>query len=304
MQRLRIFLIWKHPLLRDTVHAILEQAGLALSGEFAGEADLEQLRQLRPDVLLVEDDGHLVQRLLPLLSEMGGVRLIRISLEDNRLHLYQHLERTLTHQSDLIEALQSVVRLDKGGRPISLRKETRMAGETPWFRQPKKVLPLVVVAILLLVAGVFGLQRTQAAPPQPIAFNHSVHVNLGVQCLYCHSGALRGQTAGLPTISKCMGCHQQIDPGDNPGKQALMEYAQSGQPVEWVPVAMMPDFVYFSHRPHVNAGLNCETCHGDVSKMTVAEPQKDMNMGWCLACHKGLAPEHFVKLSDCATCHK
>jgi len=256
-------------------------------------------------VLLVEDDGDLVQQLLPLLSQMSGVRLIRISLEDNRLHLYQHVERTLTHQSDLIEALQSVVRLEGRERRQSPRKENRMAGETPWYRRPKTLLPVVaVVAVLLLAAGFWGLKRTQAAPPQPIAFNHSVHVNLGVQCLYCHSGALRGQTAGLPTIGKCMGCHQQIDPGDNPGKQALMAYAQSGEPVAWVPVAMQPDFVYFSHRPHVNAGLNCETCHGDVSKMTVAEPQKDQNMGWCLACHKGLAPEHFVKLSDCATCHK
>jgi hypothetical protein len=69
-------------------------------------------------------------------------------------------------------------------------------------------------------------------------------------------------------------------------------------------VAIQPDFVYFSHRPHVAAGLNCEQCHGDVSQMAEAEYQGDQNMGWCLSCHRQQAPEKQVKLTDCATCHK
>jgi hypothetical protein len=69
-------------------------------------------------------------------------------------------------------------------------------------------------------------------------------------------------------------------------------------------VALMPDFICFTHQPHVAAGLNCENCHGEVGQMEAAEPQRGMNMGWCLSCHQQMAPENFTKLSDCATCHK
>lgn len=170
-------------------------------------------------------------------------------------------------------------------------------------RKSRKWIVALVVLAVLGVAAFVGYRVTQAVPEQPIAFNHQVHVGLGVQCLYCHSNALRGQSAGLPTVSKCMGCHQQIQPR-NDAQRKLYEYAEKGEPIPWVPVALQPDFVYFSHRPHLAAGLNCETCHGEVGQMTVAQPIKGQNMGWCLSCHKNLAPEHFTKLSDCATCHK
>ncbi len=41
--------------------------------------------------------------------------------------------------------------------------------------------------------------------------------------------------------------------------------------------------------------VTCETCHGDVTQMTVAEPQRGQNMGWCLGCHQKMStPEDFV----------
>jgi len=173
-----------------------------------------------------------------------------------------------------------------------------------WLRPPVLVFITILVVISALTA-VLGSKNAQAQTVQPIAFDHSVHVeDVGVPCLYCHSNAQRGQSAGLPTLEKCQGCHNQIDPGDSQALQDLARYAEGNQPIKWVPVALQPDFVYFSHRPHINAGLNCESCHGEVGQMTVAQPQGDQNMGWCLSCHKELAPENFVKLSDCATCHK
>lgn len=156
--------------------------------------------------------------------------------------------------------------------------------------------------IILLVGAYFGWTQVQAAPPQPIQFNHSLHDSLGIQCLYCHATANRADSAGIPTLSKCMGCHNQIE-ADSPGKQALAEFAESNEPIPWVPVAMQPDFVRFSHAPHVQAGLDCQECHGDVSSMTVAEFQEGQNMGWCLQCHKEQAPEQYSELSDCTTCH-
>jgi len=172
----------------------------------------------------------------------------------------------------------------------------------PWIKPPRVWIVVGVVLILTVVLVYFSLVRAQAAPAQPIAFNHSLHVGLRIQCLYCHPGAIHTPVAGLPTLAKCMGCHNQIE-ANTPGKQKLAQYAETNTSIPWVPVAIQPDFVYFSHQPHIKFGLNCETCHGDVGSMTVAEPQPDHNMGWCLNCHQELAPERFVKLSDCATCH-
>ena len=70
-----------------------------------------------------------------------------------------------------------------------------------------------------------------------------------------------------------------------------------------MPVFIQPDFVHFNHRPHVAAGVACETCHGDMTKETVAQAIPRQNMGWCLDCHSKQAPEKWTRLSDCSTCH-
>jgi hypothetical protein len=110
--------------------------------------------------------------------------------------------------------------------------------------------------MLLLTGFSYGSENpaaTSAAHPRT-----HVHIGFGVQCLYCHPGAWRQASAGLPTIAKCWGCHQQI-PIKNADQQKLADAVASNTPIEWVPVFIMPDFVYFNHRPHIAAGLNCET---------------------------------------------
>jgi hypothetical protein len=173
------------------------------------------------------------------------------------------------------------------------------------LKKPLVIAGLGLIGVLLLGGAVWGIHKTQVPPPQPIQFPHNRHVELGIQCLYCHPGALRGQSPGLPTESKCWACHQQITVR-NSEIDKLAGYIQRNEPIPWVPVAIVPDFVYFSHRPHIAAGLNCEDCHGEISQMTVAVPQK-MDMGWCLACHRARFkndPVMLAKLTDCVTCHK
>lgn len=167
--------------------------------------------------------------------------------------------------------------------------------------------PLIRIGIglgmLVILAGAAGgFYLTQTSPEQPIQFPHSTHVGIGAQCLYCHPGATSGPVAGLPSTSKCWGCHQQF-PAAAPELVKLKTFVQENKPIEWVPVAIQPDFVHFNHRPHIAAGVACETCHGDVSKMGVAERQSGQNMGWCLECHKRMRPQDFVRLGDCSTCH-
>jgi hypothetical protein len=173
---------------------------------------------------------------------------------------------------------------------------------------------VLLIAVLSVVGGAgWGLHQSQQVPPQPLEFPHNLHIGLGIQCLYCHPGAWTGPSAGLPTISKCWACHQQLKKYADgtvpfpPSLEILKDHVERDEAIPWVPVAIMPDFVYFSHRPHIAAGLNCEDCHGDMSKLTVAENPQVMNMGWCLDCHRERAAADqvkLIKLLDCATCHK
>jgi c(7)-type cytochrome triheme protein len=100
-----------------------------------------------------------------------------------------------------------------------------------------------------------------------------------------------------------MGCHAIIAT-DNAAVKTLAGYWERCQPIPWVRVNRQPDFVYFSHQAHLGAGINCETCHGDVGNMTVARPVVKMDMGWCLDCHLKQPAENVTRLADCLTCHK
>ena len=172
------------------------------------------------------------------------------------------------------------------------------------LRQPLVRVLLIIAGLTLIIGAGWGVFQTQKSPEQPIEFPHNRHVGLGIQCLYCHPGAWKGESAGLPTQSKCWACHQQIAK-ESPELDKLAEYVSTGQQIPWVPVAIVPDFVQFMHRPHIAAGLNCENCHGEISEMTVAVPHEEMNMGWCLSCHIEKSDddhEMLTKLTDCTTC--
>src|SRR5512139_438164 len=176
-----------------------------------------------------------------------------------------------------------------------------------WLRQPTGLIAVLIGGLTLFSIVAYGIYTTQQPPEQPIQFRHDVHVNLGVQCLYCHPGALRGPSPGLPTLTKCWGCHQQIAKTNTSPKLAVLkDYVSNNKEIAWVPVSQVPDFVHFTHRPHIAAGLNCENCHGDLSTMEIAKNPQVMNMGWCLACHRARFandPEKLTKLTDCGTCH-
>ena len=187
-----------------------------------------------------------------------------------------------------------------------------------WVMGPMGRIAVLITALSLFSLAAFGIYQTQIPPDQPIEFTHKLHVGLGIQCLYCHPGALRGPSPGLPTQTKCWGCHQQMEKTFTSEKLAvLVEYVESNRPIEWVPVAQVPDFVHFTHRPHIAAGLNCENCHGDMTQVEIAVNPQVLNMGWCINCHKSRTDytsetdpetrarlmEKRVKLTDCGTCH-
>jgi hypothetical protein len=175
-------------------------------------------------------------------------------------------------------------------------------------QHPRLSLVIGIILLLLLIAviaGIFALSRVYAMPAQPLPFQHSKHIQAGIECLFCHPGAPDGPVAGIPSMTKCMGCHSNVqaqNPKDQADIQKVIDQWNSKEPVEWVKVTDMPDFVKFTHQPHIAAGVACESCHGDVSAMGYAKGY-NLNMEFCLNCHRKQAPEKVAKLIDCATCH-
>lgn len=125
---------------------------------------------------------------------------------------------------------------------------------------------------------------------QPVPFSHEHHVGgLGIDCRYCHSAVETAPSAGMPATFTCMTCHSQIwaqAPMLAPVRQSLA----SGRPLRWNRVYDLPDFVYFDHSIHVQKGVGCSTCHGDVQRMPLMRKAHSMTMEWCLGCHADPAP--------------
>jgi hypothetical protein len=129
------------------------------------------------------------------------------------------------------------------------------------------------------------------APEQPIAFSHKLHAgDSQIPCLYCHFGARTSRHAGIPPLNVCMNCHgilrtQTVE------IEKLKEAVQRRQPIAWVKVHNLPDFVYFNHSQHVTGGVSCAACHGPVETMARVGQYAPLTMGWCLDCHKQRGPE-------------
>jgi hypothetical protein len=155
-------------------------------------------------------------------------------------------------------------------------------------------------ACVLLVAGLGSLwYGTGPAPVQPIAFPHTVHAGqLQIPCTYCHIFADRARSAGAPPLEKCMGCHKTIAT-EREEIRKLTRYYEGKKPIEWKRVYALPDFIYFSHKRHVKAGVECSMCHGDVAGMKRVRRVNELIMGWCVSCHRVRGASR-----DCATCHK
>ena len=182
---------------------------------------------------------------------------------------------------------------------------------------------IALVAILLFcvggyftVKGAIGLGRTKGYnPEQPIYYSHKVHAGTNqISCLYCHGGAQESKHANIPSVNICMNCHMAINEYTGKDKiykedgtevdgtaeiQKLYKFAgfdpnvskvwdpSKAKPIDWNRVHNLPDHVYFNHSQHIKAGkVQCQTCHGEVTKMDAAYQFADLSMGWCINCHR------------------
>jgi mono/diheme cytochrome c family protein len=179
---------------------------------------------------------------------------------------------------------------------------------------------IIVSVILLLLSSAYfaygffmqvGVDQGYM-PIQPIHYSHKIHAGSNqIECKYCHSSARVSKHSGIPSLNVCMNCHRNI--AEYNGEEDLengytkdfytkeikklytavgwdetnQKYTGETQPVKWVRIHNLPDFVYFNHAQHVQVGkIECQKCHGPVEEMEIMYQYSPLTMGWCINCHR------------------
>ena len=150
----------------------------------------------------------------------------------------------------------------------------------------------------LLAAAISGFtQQELKGPEQPISYSHKQHLALGLNCKDCHMNPDPGDAISFPDTSECMSCHQTIEK-DSPSIQKLAAFGHDKKDIPWVRVYKLPDFVFFSHKTHLEAGAKCEDCHGPVAQRDRLFRETDLSMAGCVSCHR----DHNASQA-CDSCH-
>lgn len=174
-------------------------------------------------------------------------------------------------------------------------REEDSGSRIPWAAWAGAVIVLMAVMYYLF----YILPQASMGPKQPISFSHRIHAGVKqINCRFCHPFVGRSQHAGIPAMEKCFFCHNYVIPL-HPEIQKEKRYYESGNPVHWVRVFFVPDFVKFRHLPHIQFGkLDCSACHGQVETMDRL-PKVDFQMGFCIGCHR----EKKAQLDCWLACH-
>ncbi|MEW6305354.1 MAG: cytochrome c3 family protein [Verrucomicrobiota bacterium] len=167
-------------------------------------------------------------------------------------------------------------------------------------------LPRAIIVGAVLVGGAvtagvtyyFTPKYTRVGyqPIQPVAFSHAIHVDqVGLDCRYCHTAVEKSWYSNVPASSTCMNCHNQILK-DDPKLEVVRDSFNTGKSIPWVQIHKTPDYVYFNHSVHVNRGVSCVECHGQINKMDEVYHAKPLSMAFCLECHRN--PELRLRPTD------
>ena len=169
---------------------------------------------------------------------------------------------------------------------------------------------IVVFGVASICAPMIYIRTPYAANtfepvPQPIEFDHRHHVrDDGIDCVYCHDTVETQAFAGIPSTARCMGCHGQIWP-ESPETALLRASWINQTPIAWRRVNSVPAYVYFHHGVHIQAGVECVECHGDIKAMPRVYRVSNMSMGFCTDCHRKRQGSRLVtRLMTCTACHR
>ena len=171
------------------------------------------------------------------------------------------------------------------------------------YGRVKLLTALISLAAMIILLFIFWSYNNyfpaEMGNKQPIPFSHRLHAGKKhISCFMCHEGAIKNARAGIPPLETCMLCHSNIIIHYPYIKKLRQHYFQNN-PVKWVKIIQLPDFVYFNHSVHINKGIDCSKCHGNVDQMDRIVEAKELTMGFCITCHKQNNATH-----DCFTCHR
>lgn len=187
-----------------------------------------------------------------------------------------------------------------------------------YLKTDNTFLKIVATIILLFNIAYFGFTALLGVgvdegyqPIQPIAFSHKIHAGDNkIDCQYCHSSAKNSKTSGIPSVNVCMNCHKNIsEVSEETATRAYskafydgeiqklykaagwdsekLAYTGKTEPIKWIQIHNLPDFVFFSHAQHITVGqIKCQKCHGPVETMEEVYQFSSLTMGWCIKCHK------------------
>lgn len=174
-----------------------------------------------------------------------------------------------------------------------------------WANYLFPAMLIVVIGVLTYIplVGTLAISPDTRAvgyqPEQPVPFSHALHVGqLKMDCRYCHSTVEDAAFAAVPPTQVCLNCHAAIK-SESPKLEVVRDSFESGEPISWIKVHDVPDFVYFNHSAHINKGVACESCHGRIDEMEEVYQAKSLSMAWCLECHR--APENHLRPQDALT---
>jgi hypothetical protein len=165
------------------------------------------------------------------------------------------------------------------------------------FHRSTNLIARVSIFGAVVIIGVLGFAlyeialspwytRQNFVEQQPVPFSHRHHVGeLGIDCRYCHTSVEKSSFAGVPPTQTCMTCHSQIWTNASMLEPVRASYRDNVS-ISWVRVNALPDFVYFDHSIHVNKGIGCTSCHGEVGDMALTFRSGTLYMSWCLDCHR------------------
>jgi hypothetical protein len=150
----------------------------------------------------------------------------------------------------------------------------------------------IFVWLMLTIARSPYVSGVGIIKPQPVPFSHEHHVaEAGIDCRYCHTSVEQSSLAGIPPTQTCMNCHSQLWT-ESPILEPVRASYRDDKPLVWNRVYDVPDFAYFPHNIHIQRGVACATCHGELAEMPLTWKVSTLYMEWCLECHRN--PEKSV----------
>ncbi len=162
----------------------------------------------------------------------------------------------------------------------------KWTNKVPQYLTIGSILAAVLIVFFLWYYGSPKYTDVGYRPTQPVPYSHKLHAgDLGIDCRYCHTNVEQSAVANVPPTETCMNCHTLVLP-ESENLAPVRQSWETGEPIGWVRVHMLPNYAYFDHSAHVTSGVGCETCHGNVAQMEVVEQRETLSMGWCLDCHR------------------